>query len=344
MQAGKDRRFRRQGVGGIALVYATAHFLVDFACAFFVWRCVRRFGVYYDALLLYNFCAFALQMPMGLLLDRLGNGRAFSALGCLVVAACLALRGHPFALCFTAGIGNALFHIGGGHDVLRRSGRSAGWLGVFVSPGAYGLFLGGVLGRQAFPAWPVPAALALSAGLILCLCPRITGVMAKPAAGGAERPWLMGLLLLFLVVCLRSYGGFMFRFPWKAGVWSGLFVLGVVLGKTVGGWLYDRLGGVRATVISLPLAAALFLGSANVVFGCAAVLLFNVTMPITLRAMADLLPGRPACAFGLLTLALFLGYLPVWLQWPALTGTVAYVAFCLVSLLMLLPVMLRRCA
>lgn len=37
------------------------------------------------ALLIYNFCAFAMQLPIGVLADRYGGGRYFSAIGCLMV-------------------------------------------------------------------------------------------------------------------------------------------------------------------------------------------------------------------------------------------------------------------
>jgi len=38
-----------------------------------------------------------------------------------------------------------------------------------------------------------------------------------------------------------------------------------------------------------------------------------MTMPITLWAMAKILPGAKGFSFGLLTFALFLGFLPVYL-------------------------------
>ena len=44
--------------------------------------------------------------------------------------------------------------------------------------------------------------------------------------------------------------------------------------------------------------------------GCGAILLFQMTMPVTLRLAADALPGMEGFAFGALTLGLFLGYLP----------------------------------
>ena len=70
--------------------------------------------------------------------------------------------------------------------------------------------------------------------------------------------------------------------------------------------------------------------------GILAVFLFNMTMPITLWAVAQAMPAARGFTFGLLTFALFLGFLPSWLGWPSLlTGPGAYAAVALVSLLLL---------
>ena len=325
----------------VTAVYSAAHFAVDLSCAFLVLRFGKDGGQWLEAVLLYNFCAFALQMPLGLLTDRFGNGKAFSAAGCLLVAAAWLLRGMPTGLCVTAGIGNALFHIGGGHDVLALNQRRAGQLGVFVSPGAFGLFLGGLLSRSAFPVWPVLAGMVLAAGAILLLIPGLPG--SEVSFGGPEAPkaWAGLSVLLLLVVVLRSYGGFLFSFPWKTGLWSWAFVFGVVLGKTLGGFFYDRLGGRIAALGSLIPAAALFLASGIPALGCLAVLLFNMTMPLTLRRAADLIPGAPGFSFGLLTFGLFLGFLPTWLDLPSLSTGPMYAGVCLLSLLLLLPALRR---
>lgn len=51
-------------------VYIFAHFVVDFACAFMIFRIAYDSGQWLTCLLIYNFCAFALQMPIGLIADR----------------------------------------------------------------------------------------------------------------------------------------------------------------------------------------------------------------------------------------------------------------------------------
>ena len=56
--------------GKALIVGAIGHFLVDFACAAFLLRHNGETIWWTELLILYNFCAFALQMPMGILVDR----------------------------------------------------------------------------------------------------------------------------------------------------------------------------------------------------------------------------------------------------------------------------------
>lgn len=321
-------------------VYAAGHFFVDLACAFVMFRYVRDTADWPAAVLFYNFLAFAGQMPLGLLADRFGHGRVFAALGCALAAAAYLLPGAPLLLSVTAGLGNALYHIGGGLDTLNLSGDRAGLLGVFVSPGAFGLFLGGLMGKGAMlPALLPPLALLAIGGAVLRFCGKQENA---PLSLDLSRAGAFALFALFLVVCLRSYAGFLFAFPWKTGAWSWVFVLCVALGKTAGGFLYDRWGGVTASIASLGLAAALFLLSGNPACGCAAALLFNMTMPVTLRAAADLLPGARGFSFGLLTFALFLGFLPTYLGLPGVSAGWMYAGLSLLSMALLVPVLRRR--
>ena len=94
----------------------------------------------------------------------------------------------------------------------------------------------------------------------------------------------------------------------------------------------------KAAIGSLGLSALLFCVSSVPVAGVAAVFLFNMTMPITLWAAAKMLPGGRGFAFGTLTFALFLGFLPTWLGWPVLmNGGVSYALGALASLILLVP-------
>ena len=74
-------------------IYSAAHFAVDFACAWLLHRCLPGTPSLAEAVLLSNFCAFALQMPLGVIVDRAGNGRLFSASGCLLLALSALMNG-----------------------------------------------------------------------------------------------------------------------------------------------------------------------------------------------------------------------------------------------------------
>ena len=136
--------------------------------------------------------------------------------------------------------------------------------------------------------------------------------METALAGGG---WL-ALVPLFLVVVLRSWMGLGQSFPWK-DQWGVVLVIALALGKAAGGFLMDAIGPRRAAGWSLGLAAVLYCFSGDPFPGLLAVFFFNMTMPMTLWAAARILPGAKGFGFSLLTFALFMGYLPVYLGWPA---------------------------
>ena len=300
-------------------LYSLTHFWVDLSCAFLAFRFLSGSADFLLCLLLYNFCAFALQMPLGLWADGLDRNGVVAAAGCGLTAAAF-LVPVPLAAAVIAGVGNALFHLGGGIDVLNTSGKRAAALGVFVSPGAVGLYVGTFWGGgTAISALLPPAGLLILGGGILLLCRRTMGSLRSGNAPVETEPvggsWLP-LIPLFLVVVLRSWIGLGQSFPWKAE-WSLSLVAALALGKAAGGFLMDAVGPRRAAGWSLGLAAVLYLLSGDPIPGIFAVFLFNMTMPMTLWAAAKILPGAKGFGFGLLTFALFLGYLPVYLGWPS---------------------------
>lgn len=320
-------------------IYSATHFWVDLSCAFLVFRTLADVEEFALCLLLYNFCAFALQMPFGLLADKFDRNGLAAALGCILVAAAY-LSPLPLLTAVVAGCGNALFHLGGGIDVLNTSEKRAWALGIFVSPGALGLFLGTLWGKGAtVPLWLGPAGLILMAAVILLPYRSFFGSLRSGNSPCDTTPvnGYAPLLPLFLVVVLRSYMGMNQSFNWKGtGHWAVILTVALVLGKAAGGVLMDRWGARKISAITLAAAAALYLFSDAPIPGTLAVFLFNMTMPITLWAAAKVTPGCKGFAFGLLTFGLFIGYLPGWLGWPSiLTSPAAYALVALVSLLLL---------
>lgn len=343
-------------------LYSILHMLVDGACALAMLGTftLRKDG--YFAILIYNFCAFAMQMPLGALLDAFRQTSRARRLDLPLVTAVagvlctiLGTLTHPAAL----GIGNALFHIGGGvgaiHEDSVRGWRGRG-LGVFVAPGAFGLCLGSLLaktGAQKGALWAVCILMALVCAGMVC-----QQHMAPPerwqrleylehlGQNGGMRNSVRGKIRLasccVAVVMLRSYIGMAVTFPWKdhgnATVLCTIAsVLAIVGGKAAGGFLAARFGSWNAAAASLLLAAFCYGCSAAMPMGIAALFLFNITMPITLYLLYCAFPQMPGFAFGLLTFALFLGFLPKYFGlWQAGAGSLAGSMGSLLSLLILL--------
>ena len=304
-------------------LYTVCHLLVDWACILLITGPLRQAASTREGwlwlILTYNACAFAMQLPLGVLADRLGRSWRLAALGTTLVAAGWLCRPLPLIACVVAGIGNALFHLGGGREVLLLSKTRAGPSGVFVSSGALGVWLGVWCARTGRTGFLLPLLLMVLAALCL------DRLGKRPQNGAHLRQSdsltgsaVLGAALLTLTVVLRSWVGTQMAFPWKTGLWGLIVVLCVAAGKALGGLLGDRFGWIRTGLVTLLPAAVCFLPSFQLTgAGLAAVVLFNTTMAITLAALAKLAgPDHCGAAFGLTTFALFLGLIPNLLSWP----------------------------
>lgn len=317
-----------------------AHFSVDFGCAFLCLGYAEDNIQLY--LLIYNFCAFALQMPLGLLVDRFGKQIKVAGAGAFLTAVALALQPPPTVGVILAGLGNALFHVGGGVYVLKGCENKCTPLGEFVAPGAVGLLLGGYF----VDAWPYINPIAVFILFVLAAV-LLFAKSEEPAAmqpSLAENPRLtkreaVALILLFSVVVLRSAAGFQFTFPWKTGSTALLFAIAVMCGKELGGALSDRFGMGKTSLVSLLVGAVLFIfAEKSAVCGILAALCFNCTMPVTLFAAYKIVKGLPGFSFGLLTFALFLGLLPSYFGFSVPDHASLFgVGACAMSLCLLLP-------
>ena len=329
------------GLSALGAVSAV-HFLVDFACIFLITSCLPVSDWLFYALL-YNFCAFALQLPLGIWADLRKRQMPFAVLGCAFAAlAFLLVPVSPGAGCVLAGVGNGFFHVGGGVTVLRSFPKKAAPLGIFVSPGALGVFFGLTLGKSGFSGAVVfPFLLLFAAVLLFLLGKGEEPVLCRPGASlkKIHIAAVLGVLMLFLAVVLRSYLGLIFSFPWKTGFGlSFLVIFGVAAGKALGGFFIDRFGLIPTALASLSLCAVLLIFAGNnPVCGILAVCCFNMTMPLTLFALSEILGDAKGFAFGLTTFALFLGTLPSLISLPAvLSGTAFEILLTAVSAFLIL--------
>jgi FSR family fosmidomycin resistance protein-like MFS transporter len=119
-------------------------------------------------------------------------------------------------------------------------------------------------------------------------------------------------MLLLVTICIRSGVGLSMSFPWKSQIiLLMLLTFCIALGKGLGGFLADYFGWIKIAVGGLIISALLlFYGTQTPAAGIIGMFLYNLTMPVTLVAVSNLLPGKPGFSFGLTTFALMAGALP----------------------------------
>ena len=328
----------------IMLSYFTIlHPLVD-ACSVTV---LVAGGMSWPRVLVYNALAFALEFPLGVVLDarpRLVRGAFLAGLALTFagvgLCACEGLVqsgafGHagrvtlPWVALMAACLGNALFHLSAGKTVLETHEGKGGPIGLFISTGALGLFAGMKLAGghglwcclgfgAALAAVGVVAALRINsdsseASLTFRSVRSVRVVSDEIGVGNGRRIGWLILFGLFVLVAWRSWAGLL------AGGMTDAAGLGFACagaaatwaGKAAGGYLGDRFGRWIVTAASVAGSLALCFLCRPEQAAAWLVLLFVAqlaTGPV-LSLMYDKSGGAGGTAFGLNCLALFTGSL-----------------------------------
>ena len=355
------------------------HFLVDLTCIYYMNGVLFPLAVTSHMFLMwavyYNFCAFALPALVGYLADRglpdSGGMRELSghdrhhakspgsfrlllaAAGCLLVGIGWFFFRIPVLMITLIGVGNGMFHVGAGMEVLHDSDSRFAPPGMFIATGAVGVFLGTTWGKQFLPLWNTFIIIMFMSAAVLILWSFLMKFIQEQDSNRLQASTspkqsvhkksikisAVCCLLLFFVVFIRSYYGSLTNYTWKTGFTIGLiFTLCVAGGKFCGGILADKIGIRKAVTLSLGAAGLTALLSFKTpIAGCTSIFFFNMTMPLTLSLLVDLMPRYSGFAFGLLMPALFLGTLPGMLLGLTSFATPAGLLFlCLLSMTILL--------
>lgn len=307
------------GIASCLTVYGITHALVDAACIMLVLGGIDVRENLLAYILLYNILAFGLQLPLGWLSDRLHQPVIAAITGVALVSLSLMLFLHSLTAIILAGIGNALFHVGGGTIALNLQTGKASLPGVFVAPGGIGLFAGALI-LKIYGYHPLFFALPLWVmGILMLLVksPQILYAESKKSVGSTLD---LAILLLLITICIRSMVGLSVEFPWKTN--QALLIAltaSIALGKSLGGFLSDYFGWIKIAVGGLVISSILLVfGDQSAIVGIAGLFFFNLTMPVTLVAISNVLPGRPGFSFGLTTFALLAGALPTFFSYKAI--------------------------
>ncbi len=299
------------------VVYALAHALLDFACAFaYFANAAPNFSDWAVLALIYNLCAFGLQAPLGILADKLNYNAALAILGCLVAAVGCGFVLHPLALVILAGLGSALFYVGSGTEILNYSQNKCLPVSIFLASGAVGWHFGTTVGcTQPTEAavWPILAILTAAAVIAVFQYkkdPSFKSENLSTQSWDLSKIACAASLLLILVTVLRSYINCGLALAW-AKDYPWVVMLAIFIGQIAGGFFSDHFGLMKTASFSLLISAILFTWSENLAVGLLAVLGLAMSAPIAFWTLAKIMPNKRGLSFGLLGGAMFLGFLPL---------------------------------
>ncbi len=224
-----------------------------------------------------------------------------------------------------AGIGNSLFHVGGGAYVLREYKGKGSAAGVFVGTGAIGVALGTLHTSRGILFATDLSAVTVILFLIWILIGRFGRGQGRITAAirqmlsrermdtvhkfGLEDTLygihpgirLTAVLFLLTAVVFRAASGYYPSSSWKTGTAAVIAAaVCVAAGKIAGGIALDRIGTAKVMFLSIVVATPLvLLFPDSFKGGLISLFLINLAMPVTLILVYRYMPRYPAFAFGL---------------------------------------------
>jgi MFS transporter, FSR family, fosmidomycin resistance protein len=294
-------KYRLAGYLGIA------HALNDGCAAFLLVSLALTRPVEESALLflLYNGLAFGGQILAGWLTDRYIGIYWATVAGLFLVglAGCAGQWQATLAISL-AGVGSALFHVGGGALLIQH--EDTGALGIFTAPGVVGLAIGTGLAtvNQHFALLLAGLIFAFAVGLVWLVPSQniITGQKSPQFFRNVDLEWhwlFIGILLL--AISLRSLIWTSFQAVY-AGDYNFVFAMAIAAatGKVLGGFVAEKFGWQKTLIGSLGTAAILLsFNGQNQALVLMGILFLQSATPIGLALTAQALPKFPATATGL---------------------------------------------
>lgn len=336
------------------ILYFYIHFVTEAVCFYTLTSYIGSRPEIWVIYLAYDFLAFMPQSLIGSFSDRHPKV-PLGAAGLVMLAAALVISGIseiPFLSLFILCIGNCFVHVNGAEATLRTAEGKLSGSAIFVSGGSFGVVTGRLM--------PVSR---ISMIILLLLI-----LTAFPAVLKAQRyinddnvpyrsqcrdfryakksiPVGIVVAMAVTVVAVRGFMGYGIPTAWNKTVVQTILLFACMgTGKALGGIAADRFGFRRTALIST-VAAVPFLmgGNDHMLISLVGVMLFSMTMAITLGILVSVMPEAPGLAFGWTTIGLFMGSAPVFF-FKLLTTKAECVMILMLSLicLALMVIMIRK--
>ena len=304
------------------ILYFYIHFVTEVLCFYFLYSYIGDSILAWTIPFVYDAFAFVPQSLIGHLSDKFDK-IPFGIIGMLTMMVGLAIFAllpqlSIFLPLMLICLGNACVHVAGAEVTLRSSNGKIAPSAIFVAGGSFGVITGRLLGNFA-PFWVI-LTLAATAIPFIHIAEEYRKKTAKDKnpcknfnyANPAVSAGLLIVAAVFIVV-VRGYMGYGIPTSWNKSTFQTVLLFSFMgIGKGLGGILCDKIG-VRKTAIISVLGALPFLlfGDNVMIVSLIGVMLFSMTMSITLALLVSVLKKAPGLAFGLTTIGLFLGTAPV---------------------------------
>lgn len=293
-------------------ILGLGHLFVDLLGLYLIHYMNHSFSFEYIAIyfVVYNLIAFALQPVIGYLADKYNLYYYCILLGLLLPMIAVNIPSVGVLAIMISTIGNAMYHVGGGVISVNLFPDKVAPTGVFVAPGAIGVFLGINLATIDSNYSLILSAIAFIVLAVIYFV--FNRRLPENKYTKLNKNLVKISILVMVIVFVRGFIGYHLLLPWKSDLILGIIlVIAIFLGKFFGGILADKFGLKKIAIFglatSLPL---LILGYGYPIIAIIGAMLFNLTMAITLYVIIYSCGKYKGFAFGLTTLALFISYLP----------------------------------
>jgi len=303
---------------GCGYLYFYIHFIVEVICFYFLSKVTNGSNFIWLIPFIYDGLAFVPQALIGYLNDLYPKLK-IDFIGITLLFILILMYSFTnvsiYIFLIILCLGNACLHISGAENTLKNSNGNLSHSAIFVAGGSFGVISGKLLAMTNIPSW-------ILLFLILTLIPFVLLANTYNSKDNncnkfdyTTKSLPASLIIIFavLVVIVRGYMGYGIPTSWnKTIIQTIILYVTMGFGKTLGGILSDRFGirkiAVISTIFSIPL---LCFGNDQMIVSLLGVMMFSMTMPITLGVLVSILKNRPGLAFGLTTIGLFLGTTPI---------------------------------
>jgi len=319
----------------ISMSYFFIHALVEIVCFNVLFQLFHYNGILWPIALIFDFFAF---VPQGLIGDFYNNHKEIDlglmGVGLMMAGVCILEISLVPGLIILA-IGNSFVHEAGAVATVYSSKGKLFPSALFVAGGSFGVVTGqyssfGFLFRM--------VCLVMMLALVLYsnrYWRKEKLNQPKFDLVNPKQSFMMIVMVAFIVVSVRSFIGYCIPISWKKQAWQAFalfFIMG--LGKAAGGFLADYFGAKKVAVISTLLCIPfLVFGKDYMLISIIGVFMFSLTMSITFGMFLSVIDDNPGLAFGLTTVGLFAGTLPIFIfgQFTTLTNIIIVIVLSLIS-------------